>query len=54
MAPTPGYPTAPAAPAYRGYGQAAPAARGGLPTVLDEKQLKVTLNVDVVKLLPPK
>ncbi len=27
---------------------------GGLPTVLDEKQLKVTLNLVVVKLLPPK
>jgi len=30
----------------------APAAHGGLPTVLDEKQLKVTMTVDVVKLLP--
>jgi hypothetical protein len=28
--------------------------RGGLPTVLDEKQLKVTLMLNVVKLLPPK
>jgi hypothetical protein len=28
--------------------------RGGLPTVLDEKQLKVTISVDVVKLLPSK
>ncbi len=28
--------------------------RGGLPTVLDEKQLKITLNIMVVKLLPPK
>ena len=35
---------------------AAPATtpRGGLPTVLDEKKLKVTLTVDVVKLLPSK
>jgi hypothetical protein len=31
-----------------------PGARGGLPTVLDEKQLKVTLMLNVVKLLPPK
>jgi hypothetical protein len=28
--------------------------KGGLPTVLDEKQLKVTINLIVVKLLPPK
>jgi hypothetical protein len=31
-----------------------PASRGGLPTVLDERKLKVTLTVDVVKLLPTK
>jgi hypothetical protein len=37
-----------------GYGQAPAAVRGGLPTVLDEKLLKVTLTLDVVKLLPPK
>jgi len=53
MTPAPGYAVPPVAPGYRA-GQPAPAARGGLPTVLDEKQLKVTLNVDVVKLLPPK
>ncbi len=28
--------------------------RGGLPTVLDEKLLKVTMNIMVVRLLPPK
>jgi hypothetical protein len=32
----------------------AAAAKGGLPTVLDEKQLKVTLNLILVKLLPAK
>jgi hypothetical protein len=32
----------------------APTVRGGLPTVLDEKQIKVTLVVEVVKLLPRK
>jgi hypothetical protein len=42
-------PTAPAAaPATAG------AARGGLPVMLDEKQLKVTMGVSVVKLLPKK
>jgi len=30
----------------------APAPKGGLPTVLDEKQLKLTMNVFLVKLLP--
>jgi len=30
------------------------ATHGGLPTVLDEKQLKVTLTLNIVKLLPPK
>jgi hypothetical protein len=47
-APQPTYypqPVAPAAPVS--------ANRGGLPLVLDEKQLKVTLVLDVVKLLPP-
>jgi hypothetical protein len=33
---------------------AAPASKGGLPLVLDEKQLKVTLMVNVVKLVPSK
>lgn len=28
-------------------------ARGGLPTVLDEKQLRITMTLQVVKLLPP-
>jgi hypothetical protein len=32
----------------------APAARGALPTVLDEKKLRVTIALSVVKLLPPK
>lgn len=47
-------------PALPGYGTpaptyaAAPAPKTtGLQTVLDEKQLKVTINVDVIKLLPP-
>jgi hypothetical protein len=44
------YPTPPQPGAVPG---AAPA-RGGLPTVLDEKQLKVTMVLDVVKLLPKK
>jgi hypothetical protein len=38
----------PAAPA------AAAASRGGLPPALDEKQLKVTLTLCAVKLLPSK
>lgn len=58
----PGQPTPPpVAPTYTpGYapGQFPPGTgvpgRGGLPTVLDEKQVKVTLQIDVVKLLPPK
>jgi hypothetical protein len=33
---------------------AGPAGKGGLTTVLDEKLLKVTINLVVVKLLPPK
>jgi len=45
---------APAVP----YGTATPAATapkpGGLPTVLDERQLKVTINLLLIKLLPPK
>jgi len=32
----------------------APANRGGLPIALEEKQLKVTLMLDAVKLLSPK
>ena len=42
----PGATPAPTAPA--------PAARGGLPTVLDEKKLHVTMMLTVVKLLPAK
>lgn len=57
--PTPGY-TQPyavapgATPGYAQPGAAAAAARGGLPTVLDEKLLKVTLTLDVVKLITRK
>jgi hypothetical protein len=36
------------------YAAAAPAGKGGLPTILDEKQLKVTLLIEVVKLTPTK
>jgi len=36
------------------YMQTPAANKGGLPTVLDEKQLRVTINLVVVKLLPPK
>jgi hypothetical protein len=40
------------------YGAVAPATTspktGGLPTVLDERQLKVTVNLLLIKLLPPK
>ena len=35
-------------------GAAQPASKGGLPLVLDEKQLKVTLMLNVVKLVPSK
>jgi hypothetical protein len=31
-----------------------PANRGGLPLALDEKQLKITLMLNAVKLIPPK
>jgi hypothetical protein len=55
--PMPGYPMPmggqpqPAAPGTPG---AAPQLkRGGLPIVLDEKQLKVTLSVNIIKFLPP-
>jgi hypothetical protein len=43
---TPTYPTGATPPATSG--------RGALPTVLDEKQLKVSMAIVVVKLLPPK
>ena len=41
VSPTPGLPGA------------APTAKGGLPTVLDEKLLKITLSIYIVKPLPP-
>jgi hypothetical protein len=47
----------PAPPPRQYYPQPAapaPASRGGLPLVLDEKQLKVTLTLCAVKLLPSK
>jgi hypothetical protein len=53
-------PLAPGQPAYTPPAPAAaqpttaPTGRGGLPTILDERQLKVTLNLVLVKLLPPK
>jgi hypothetical protein len=43
-----------AAPGTPGQPGAPGAAKGSLPVVLDEKLLKVTMNVIVVKLLPPK
>jgi hypothetical protein len=47
---------APVAPAY--VAPAVPAGagstKGGLPTVLDERPLKITLTLNVVKLLPSK
>jgi hypothetical protein len=46
-------PVAPA-PVPQQYAPTAPVAHGGLPTVLDEKQLKVTIMLNLVKLLPPK
>jgi hypothetical protein len=48
-APAPGY--APAGVAPPGV---TPAGKGGLPIMLDEKQLKVTLMLNIVKLLPRK
>jgi hypothetical protein len=49
----PAYTPPPVAPAYTTPAAAAAAAKGGLPTVLDEKQLRITMLVQVVKLLPP-
>jgi hypothetical protein len=46
-------PVAPVAPPPV-YVPATPAGKGGLPTLLDEKQLKVTLLIEVVKLTPTK
>jgi hypothetical protein len=56
----PGVTPNPYSPAYNtptaspGGVASATSSRGGLPTVLDEKQLKVTLSLDVVKLTPAK
>jgi hypothetical protein len=41
-------------PVYTGPAAGTPANRGGLPTVLDEKLLKITLNLYIVKPLPTK
>jgi hypothetical protein len=41
-------------PVYTGPAVAAPKTKGGLPTVLDERQLKITMAIDVVKLTCPK
>ncbi len=41
-------------PTYVAPVAAAPQSKGGLQTVLNEKQLKVILTINVVKLLPPK
>jgi hypothetical protein len=46
-------PPQPATPTYRAV-VVGPKTKGGLPTVLNEKQLKVTLTVVVVKLVCPK
>jgi hypothetical protein len=50
----PGMPPGFAAPTPAPLPGAAPAAKGGLPTVLDEKPLKVTLAIVAVKRLAPK
>ncbi len=39
---------------FQPAGRRPAANRGGLPLALDEKQLKVTLMLNVVKLVPPK
>jgi len=49
--PAPVYTPPPVAPAAGTPGQPA---KGGLQTVLDEKQVRVTLTLDIVKLLPKK
>lgn len=53
--PAPGYAPAPAYNPYTSGAvpQPAPGGRGGLPTVLDERLLKVSLSLDIIKLLPP-
>src|ERR1051326_2970894 len=47
-------PAAPAPAVIVPTGPTPPAARGGLPTVLDEKQLKVSIMLSVIKLIPSK
>src|SRR5207249_11572192 len=47
-------PTPPPTPPPPVYAQPAPVAKAGLQTVLDERQLAVTLSLNVVKLLPAK
>ena len=47
-------PTPQPPPVYTQPPVATPANKGGLPLALDEKQLKVTLMLNVVKLAPPK
>ena len=42
----------PTAPAYGGAQPGAAPQRGGLPTVLDERQLKITMTIQIIKLLP--
>ncbi len=57
MYPGGGYPPgtpAPGTPAQPVPGAGGAAGKGGLPTVLDEKQLRITLGIVIVKLLPPK
>jgi len=39
---------------YTGPAVTAPKSKGGLPIVLDEKQLKITISLVVVKLTCPK
>jgi hypothetical protein len=48
------YPTPAPAPAPTGTTTPGGAGKGGLPTVLDENQLKVTMTLMLVKMLPPK
>lgn len=48
------YPPPAPPPAYAAPGAPAPAAKGGLQTLLNEKQLRITMIVEVIKLLPPK
>jgi hypothetical protein len=45
---------APPAPGTPQPGAASPGGKGGLQTVLDEKQLKITINFILIKLLPEK